>query len=801
MVLGRPGSYSGTFAGIFLILFLFFVSKGAGYLIAKEAVSAAPKPKPAAAALKNKPAAAALKNSAAPDETAPPADVAEPPVEGAASQPAVEAPPADETASMPPDEGAPEKLLSEASGMVQAGKFDEAVELLRGKDEAFASSPELLECYLEASINKTKPNLIEIEGKAGALLAARPKSSIGNYCMGRVLSEKKKPNLEKALEYLGKAKSAKTPPKGAAMDYWKVWTKKNWPMLAGAVGAILAIIFKVVQKRKAAKAAGAATASGAPDISAALGASAASGTSEGSGGSGASGTSADLQAIADAATDLSAGTATAATTGAATGTVTGSTSRGPAHATAADTATATDTAADTATDTDTATGKGTGAGTGTATDEATPPGKSAGAPSGKGSTPQKTAEAKKAVAKRVEVATAKVSEPPAAHKLSSRPTAVAGTGSAKTAKPQSKTTIMPATVKTEDSPPTGAETSKAGLSASIADRKTPAGIELSPIEEMDLATAARVRNSLESTARPVIPPNASVEDVWAELCRKALSRPVALDFQVPTEGLDSTGDSGSSAVGGNSDLTFLSDSVDVSADLSENALKPDLLGKLKMLAISDGELRKLLHQRNPDHIPNLVEYILTKPDPVRLAFVGREMGNYHDPAVTDVLASFLYNDDHRVVLGAVHGLQTNGGNTAILHLCPFVQSEIPAIAEAARNALSSFGAKRILEAFYNLSADPDEGLRAAGVYVLARMRGEQVSRILGDLLYDQSLNVRREVMLAMAFQKEPAYLVKLREFARKAASEDDKRMARKTIVYLQGFVSATARAGQGLRAT
>ena len=786
MVLGRPGSYSGTFAGIFLILFLFFVSKGAGYLIAKEAVSAAPKPKPAAAALKNKPAAAALKNkpaaaalknSAAPDETAPPADVAEPPVEGAASQPAVEAPPADETASMPPDEGAPEKLLSEASGMVQAGKFDEAVELLRGKDEAFASSPELLECYLEASINKTKPNLIEIEGKAGALLAARPKSSIGNYCMGRVLSEKKKPNLEKALEYLGKAKSAKTPPKGAAMDYWKVWTKKNWPMLAGAVGAILAIIFKVVQKRKAAKAAGAATASGA------------------------SGTSADLQAIADAATDLSAGTATAATTGAATGTVTGSTSRGPAHATAADTATATDTAADTATDTDTATGKGTGAGTGTATDEATPPGKSAGAPSGKGSTPQKTAEAKKAVAKRVEVATAKVSEPPAAHKLSSRPTAVAGTGSAKTAKPQSKTTIMPATVKTEDSPPTGAETSKAGLSASIADRKTPAGIELSPIEEMDLATAARVRNSLESTARPVIPPNASVEDVWAELCRKALSRPVALDFQVPTEGLDSTGDSGSSAVGGNSDLTFLSDSVDVSADLSENALKPDLLGKLKMLAISDGELRKLLHQRNPDHIPNLVEYILTKPDPVRLAFVGREMGNYHDPAVTDVLASFLYNDDHRVVLGAIHGLQTNGGNTAILHLCPFVQSEIPAIAEAARNALSSFGAKRILEAFYNLPADPDEGLRAAGVYVLARMRGEQVSRILGDLLYDQSLNVRREVMLAMAFQKEPAYLVKLREFARKAASEDDKRMARKTIVYLQGFVSATARAGQGLRAT
>ena len=42
---------------------------------------------------------------------------------------------------------------------------------------------------------------------------------------------------------------------------------------------------------------------------------------------------------------------------------------------------------------------------------------------------------------------------------------------------------------------------------------------------------------------------------------------------------------------------------DLSLDLSEEALREDLVGKLKMLAISDGELRGIVGSRRSLHIP------------------------------------------------------------------------------------------------------------------------------------------------------------------------------------------------------
>jgi len=96
---------------------------------------------------------------------------------------------------------------------------------------------------------------------------------------------------------------------------------------------------------------------------------------------------------------------------------------------------------------------------------------------------------------------------------------------------------------------------------------------------------------------------------------------------------------------------------DLSLDLSEEALREDLVGKLKMLAISDGELRELLAQKNPAHIPAIIEYIMTRPEPVRLAFIAREIGHYRDAAVIDTLETLLYNNDERVVLAAIQGLE------------------------------------------------------------------------------------------------------------------------------------------------
>jgi HEAT repeat protein len=224
----------------------------------------------------------------------------------------------------------------------------------------------------------------------------------------------------------------------------------------------------------------------------------------------------------------------------------------------------------------------------------------------------------------------------------------------------------------------------------------------------------------------------------------------------------------------------------VTIDLSEEALKDDLVGKLKMLAISDGELRSLLAEKNSAHIPYLIEYVLSRPEPVRLALVARELGNYQDPSVIDTLASLLYHDDNRVALAAVQGLEKSKNPQAIMHICPFLKSETPLLAQAARNALNNFGAAKILQAFISLPQHPDNRIREAGVFVLSRMKGKKVEQLLMQMLNDDDEKIREKVVLAMSYQKNPVYIDALREFFR-IASGPDKTLARKAIVYLQEF--------------
>ena len=227
---------------------------------------------------------------------------------------------------------------------------------------------------------------------------------------------------------------------------------------------------------------------------------------------------------------------------------------------------------------------------------------------------------------------------------------------------------------------------------------------------------------------------------------------------------------------------------DLSLDLSEEALREDLVGKLKMLAISDGELRELLAQKNPAHIPAIIEYIMTRPEPVRLAFIAREIGHYRDAAVIDTLETLLYNNDERVVLAAIQGLENSKHPSAVLLLCGFIRSDIPLLAQAARSALTKFGAVLIIEAMQNLQAHSDEKIKEAAIFVLSRMKGSAVEDLLKKMLLDKSEEIRCKAILAMSFQKNPLYAETLREFFRTATGKD-KSLARKAIVYLQSFAS------------
>ena len=226
-------------------------------------------------------------------------------------------------------------------------------------------------------------------------------------------------------------------------------------------------------------------------------------------------------------------------------------------------------------------------------------------------------------------------------------------------------------------------------------------------------------------------------------------------------------------------------------DLSPERRQEDLVSKLKMFAIEDGELRILLQQRNPGHLPALFEYVMTRPESVRLAFVARELGHYHDPAVTDLLAQLLYHEDVRVVLAAIQGMQLNADPSGILHICPFLISPDGIVSEAARNALMSFGPAKILNMFVReLPRNSDDRIREAGVFVLSRMKGGAVTNLLVQMLADRSIEVRKKVVMGMTFQKDPQFLPVLREFM-KAAPEEEKKLARKAVVYLQGLLPRT----------
>lgn len=298
-----------------------------------------------------------------------------------------------------------------------------------------------------------------------------------------------------------------------------------------------------------------------------------------------------------------------------------------------------------------------------------------------------------------------------------------------------------------------------------------------------------IRGMTRLTSKPVPPVDTQLDILWGNLSRKALQGQITPMYRRADAIQQTMGSTigGGTIVGENAsthniDVRF----GDVSIDLSEEALKDDLIGKLKMLAISDSELRELFAMKNPAHIPHLIEYVMTKPEPMRLSFVAKELGNYGDPAVIDTLASLLYHEDERVVLAAIQGLEATKSPQAVVPLCPFLRSDVPLYAQAARTALSKFGAVKIMQALKDLPTFSDIKLKEAGIFVLSRMKGDAVEKILKALLNDNSSSVRIQVILAMSYQKNPDYIDSLREFYR-IASEAEKSMTRKAIVYLQGF--------------
>lgn len=597
----------------------------------------------------------------------------------------------------------PHELLAKVNGPARAGKHNEVISVLQEHEDAVGASSELLSIYVEALINSDKTDWSHANHMARQLANKDPSSGLAYYVQGMYYQNSKKPDIGKALTFLGKAKAAKKPYAAAGTAYYIVLAKKYGVI---ALALIVLPIIVVVKKRKAKKAAEISFDS-LPD-----------------------------QNLEPSAEDLVG-------------------KEGEAVEAAADQPEPSDKKAEL---------------------------------KKKIKTRDKTSKAKTVVSSENSEAAIvlpeegasdeprKVSEPPVMAERAAPIQAVAPEPVVSVSAPAIAEPVVPA----------------ADVDASLPLTDPPSAAVYQTITSKHQAEIEELHELIRPGRRAPVQADPELDTLWSELSRKAMQSKIAPQFrqEEPAVGVYRPGSARSSSAPSAGYPEPMAPEVDfnVSMDLSEEALKDDLTVKLKMMAITDAELREMFAQKNSRHIPHLIEYVLTRPEPVRLAFVARELGNYDDPAVIDILAGLLYHDDQRVSLAAIQGLEQSKKVTAILHLSPFLRSEIPLLAQAARTALNNFGAVKIMQAFHNLPQNSDERIRLAGVFVLSRMKGPQVEELLKQMLRDDSLDVRCDVILAMSYQKSPAYLDSLREFFRIAADRD-KTLARKAIVYLQGFVT------------
>ena len=592
--------------------------------------------------------------------------------------------------------------------------------------DALNNSAELLEKLIEALLAGKKLNYGELEDYGGKLCSKDKKSPLGNLALGLGLMNKKKPNLKKAMDCLAIAKSAKKPHPSASSAYTSCLMKRFGLYIFLGIGVVVAIpIVIIIKKKKGKKAAEEAQNTEQTE----------------------DGDNVNLQQL------LNEGPESGDKTD-------GSTGANPLDA--ANQPLNTDlNASGTAKPQDKPVAEVKPAEVSIPKTNVTPP------------QPEKT-EPKP-------VDTAPNNPPTAATPVQG--TETAAPAPAASPAPAKKVVRVVKKVRVRKDSEGNSYVVSENPAASEADYAN------SSINKADLEAVRTISRGKE---KPLPPIDTQLDILWGNLSRKAMQGHIGLmarKADALPNALGPTNSGGGPAYSGgyNSDNRITDIRLgDVSIDLSEEALKDDLVGKLKMLAITDSELRELFAMKNPSHIPHLIEYIMTKPEPMRLAFVAKEIGNYGDPAVVDTLASLLYHEDERVVLAAIQGLEATKSPAAVIPLCPFLRSEIPLYAQAARTALSKFGAVKIMQALKDLPTFTDIKLKEAGIFVLSRMKGDPVEKILKTLLNDESSSVRIQAILAMSYQKNPVYIDPLREFYR-IANETEKSMTRKAIVYLNGF--------------
>ena len=475
-------------------------------------------------------------------------------------------------------------------------------------DDALNNSQELLEKLVDALLASKKPNYTDLENYGQRLCSKDKKSALGNLALGLGLMNKKKPNLKKAMDCLSIAKSAKKPHPSASSAYFSCLMKRFGLYIFLGIGAVIAVpIVIIVKKKKGKKAVDETQNTEVTD----------------------DGTNVNLQQLLNEGPDLSSKTDNPESNPLD--------NLNPSQ--------------DTTLNTDSK-------------------------PSEPVKPPEKPVAEVKPAANNVKPNETPVNQPQTGT-VETKPAAPSATSNAQPAAStpaQEATTAAPAKKVVRVVKKVRVRKDSEGNSYVVSESPATSESDSDSVGAVRKADLEAVKTISRPKEKPLPPIDTQLDILWGNLSRKAMQGHIGLmarKADALPNALGPTNSGGGPAYSGgyNSDNRVTDIRLgDVSIDLSEEALKDDLVGKLKMLAISDSELRELFAMKNPAHIPHLIEYIMTKPEPMRLAFVAKEIGNYGDPAVVDTLASLLYHEDERVVLAAIQGLEATKSPAAVIPL-------------------------------------------------------------------------------------------------------------------------------------
>ncbi len=147
--------------------------------------------------------------------------------------------------------GSHDAILAKAMGLYKKKDWKGLKTLFTDNPEA-GETPDGLRYTIEAEINETSPNYMQIRRYSSQLIQIIKDDPMANYGMALYYFNAKKPNTTKAQEHIATTLKAKNPPEGASAFYWKMTFKKFMIPLLILIAALIGGISQVIKKRKAA---------------------------------------------------------------------------------------------------------------------------------------------------------------------------------------------------------------------------------------------------------------------------------------------------------------------------------------------------------------------------------------------------------------------------------------------------------------------------------------------------------------------------------------------------------------------